>query len=286
MFTTVSWTRALLIGVIGALVGTGCATSFDVEAAIPASPTPPGQEDDTAGGIGPGACFTDDELRLVDGDPVACDRPHIAEVFAVSARTEPPGAPWPGLDIVQRDASDFCNDAFGQEFGVAGQISVLDILFFRPQEETWSTGDREIACFVRFPTATADRLSDLDPLRAFGTTSTFGLESGDCVASPSLVADVAVDLVDCDEPHWFEVYASAPMLDGPYPGEETVLEFADATCRATFEGFVGIPRDESLLRVERLFPTEQSWNAWGDRLVTCVLSADEQLTGSLAGTQR
>ena len=241
---------------------------------------------DGDGAVGPGDCFTEDGLRFVGGASVSCDQPHIAEVYAVDARTEAADAPWPGADVVQGDASDFCNDAFGQEFGVAGQITVLDVLFFRPQEATWSTGDRDVACFIRFPTPTTDRLADLDPLRAFGQSSTFGLAAGDCVATPSLTDRVAVDLVDCADPHWFEVYASTAMLDGPYPGDESVLDLADATCRSAFEDFVGIPRAESELRVERLFPTEETWTAWGDRLVTCVLSGDEQLTGSLAGAQR
>ena len=277
--------RAVSILLVGALIAAGCAASFDVDAAVPPTPTPEA-DGDGATGIAPGDCLTDEGLRVVGVEPVACDRPHIAEVFAVDLQVEPVGAPWPGVEALQRRASDVCNDGFLEAFGVAGQISVLDILFFRPQEETWADGDREVVCFVRFREEISTSLAELDPLRAFGLTSTFGLQVGDCVASPSLVDDVAVELVACSEPHWFEVYASSPMLDGPYPGDDAVLGVADVTCRGAFEDFVGIPRGESGLRVERLFPTEQSWTAWGDRLVTCVLSAGEQLTESLAGSQR
>ena len=262
----------------------GCGTGFEVDGS--AQPSVPPAADAVATDIGPGDCFVADELRFVGGTPVACTEPHVAEVFAVTRRTEPLDAPWPGLEVIQRQASDFCNDAFGQQFGVAGQISVLDIVFFRPQESTWARGDREIACFVRFAEPTSRPLADLDPLRAFGLTSTFGLVVGDCIAGTSLVADVAVELVDCAEPHWFEVYASSLIDDGPYPGDAGVLDLADAICRSTFEDFVGIERDDSALTVERLFPTEQTWTAWNDRLISCVLSAGEPVTGSLRGSGR
>lgn len=279
------WRRGALVLVVACSVVGGCAASIDVGAVAPATPLSVPTADEVGSGVRPGDCVTEAGLRIL-GDTVSCDERHIAEIYAVTALAEPSGAPWPGLDEVQRRASDFCNDAFGEEFGVAGQITVFDVLFFRPQEATWSRGDREVACFIRFPEARTDRLADLDPLRAFGQTSTFGLEVGDCVANPSLTEDLAVDLVDCAQPHWFEIYASNAMLDGPYPGDASILDFADATCRFAFEDFVGIARAESELRVERLFPTEQSWTAWGDRLVTCVLSAEEQLAGSLAGAQR
>ncbi len=271
--------------VLATLVG-ACGTSFEFDTVAAPAATTTSPADAAATDIRPGDCFVAEELRFVGGTPVACTEPHVAEVFAVTRRTEPVDAPWPGLEVVQRQASDFCNDAFGQQFGVAGQISVLDVLFFRPQESTWASGDRGIACFVRFPEPTTDQLADLDPLRAFGLASTFGLLAGDCIASPSLVDDVAVELVDCAEPHWFEVYASNPMIEGPYPGDAVVLDVADATCRTTFADFVGIERDDSALAVERLFPTEQTWTAWNDRLISCVLSADEQITGSLRDAQR
>ena len=280
---TVGWMRSMLFAAGVALGAAGCAASLDIDAVAPSTPTPVVGE---SVGLQPGDCFTEAGLRIVGGATVPCAEPHIAEIYAIGDRSEPSDAAWPGVEIVQAEASDFCNDAFGEEFGVAGQISVLDILFFRPQEDTWAGGDREVVCLVQFPAATTDWLRDLDPLRSFGQTSTFGLEVGDCVADASLVAELVVDLVDCAEPHWFEVYASLAMLDGPYPGDAAVLDVADATCRSAFDDFVGVPRSESELRVERLFPTEESWTAWGDRLVTCVLSAGGQLTGSLAGAQR
>lgn len=280
----VRWRLAARLGsalaVVSVLAG-ACATSFDIEHRVSGATADNGVR---RGALDPGQCFSEEELGFTDGVPVACIGPHIAEFFAVTQRTEPPDAPWPGLEVIQEDASRFCNREFERATGVAGEITALDILFFRPDETTWSAGDREIACFVRYDAPTSQRLVDLDPTRAFGMVSTFALERGDCIADDSLIAQVAVRLVDCAEAHWFEVFASQPMLDGPFPGEAEVLQFVDTVCDGAFEAYVGVPRGQSGFAVERVFPTEQSWDEWDDRVVSCALTDQAQRTGSARGS--
>ncbi len=279
------------------MAATACAASVDLEGAIsptigvPPTPAPsPAASDDGEAQPPPGTtlaagqCFTATELADPEGTPVPCTESHIAEVFAVTTRPEPEGAAWPGLDVVLDDASDWCNTQFGEVMGVAGQLSALEILFFRPDEDTWARGDREVACFVQYPEDTSTPLAELDPMRAFGLVSTFALDEDDCVADESLVESVAVSLVDCSDLHWFEVFESAEIADGPYPGDEAVRAFVDDLCEPEFETFVGIPASESTLQLERLFPTEESWEQWDDRLVSCVITSDETRTGSAAGT--
>jgi hypothetical protein len=135
----------------------------------------------------------------------------VAEFFAVMLRSEPHDAPWPGLERIRRDATGFCNREFERATGVAGEITSLDILVFRPDEASWADGDREIACFVRYEESINEEIAAPDPTRGFGLVSTFALEEGDCIADESLIAEVAVAQVDCADVHWFEVFASATI---------------------------------------------------------------------------
>ena len=85
--------RVVSILLVGALVAAGCATSFDVDAAVPPTPTP--EADDGGATLASGDCLSEEGLRVIGVEPVPCDRPHIAEVFAVDSEVEPVSAPWP-----------------------------------------------------------------------------------------------------------------------------------------------------------------------------------------------
>ncbi|MGI9622552.1 MAG: septum formation family protein [Acidimicrobiales bacterium] len=289
--------RIAVVVMVAAVLGSACATSLDIETqprppeptqtAVPtATPTarPTATPEVSAAGIQVGQCFTLEELRLVGGTPLSCNELHIAEFFAVTHREEGAEASWPGLEVIQAEASDYCNDQFAVTNGVAGEVSALEILFFRPDPDTWDNGDRQIACFVQFPEPTTETLGSIDPQRAFGLVSTFALRTGDCITTPSLVTEVAVELAACTDPHHFEVFESVRMLEGEYPGDDFVAVFVDDTCGPSFEAYVGALRDQTSLRVERLFPTEQSWTDWDDRLVSCVIASAEPTVGSVEGS--
>jgi hypothetical protein len=225
------------------LVAPGCATTIEID--LQALPTAPSEQVFAEPVMGPGQCFTEEELGFVDAVSVSCDTPYIAEFFGAMLRQEPVGAPWPELERVQQDASAFCNREFASVTGVAGEVTALDILFFRPDVASWEDGDREIACFVRYPAPSERSLDELDPMRSFGFVSTFGLRVGDCIADSSLTGDVAVQLVGCDEAHRFEIYASVPMLEGSFPGGPVVEQLTNAACDAAFEIYVGTTRADS-----------------------------------------
>ena len=233
-----------------------------------------------------GECYSEEELFFTDGAPVSCTEAHIAEVYAVTDLEEPSGADWPGLEAVQDRASTFCNDSFRDIMGVPGEISALDVLFFRPDQQTWNDGDREVACFVQYPESVSEPMTSLDPMREFGLVSSYQLETGDCVADTSLVDAVALTAVECSAEHWHEVYASQTIGDGTYPGEDAVVADADAFCEAEFETFVGVSYSDSALLIENLWPTAESWELWGDRLISCsVTSSDGPRSASAAGTR-
>jgi hypothetical protein len=83
------------------------------------------------------------------------------------------------------------------------------------------------------------------------------------------------------------VYAVADLEDGDFPGEVAVQEASREACLGdTFEGFVGLPYDDSEILANFLYPTEESWEQ-GDREVVCLAFEDGiATTGTLEGANR
>ena len=83
---------------------------------------------------------------------------------------------------------------------------------------------------------------------------------------------VGVSVVDCDEPHDFQVIDEVlhtATRDVGFPGTDALLEFGLGECLARFADAVGRPYAESILDVWAFVPTSDSW-AIGDRSVQCV----------------
>ncbi|WP_150953902.1 DUF4190 domain-containing protein [Microbacterium testaceum] len=97
----------------------------------------------------------------------------------------------------------------------------------------------------------------------------------------------ANNVVDCAQPHAFEIFAGFDLADGAFPGDAAIEEAAYAGCEAAYPGYVGVSYNDSTLNYYFVGPTEQTW-ASGDREVSCLLfdPATELSTGSLAGSGR
>jgi hypothetical protein len=124
-------------------------------------------------------------------------------------------------------------------------------------------------------------------------TDVFSLEVGDCFNDPegtelgsegiNQVEELPV--VDCEEPHDNEVYASLEQEDGEYPGDEEIQGLAIDGCVAEFEGYVGVAFEESEFDAFPITPTAESWEQ-GDREVLCALFGEEPKTGSAEGSEQ
>lgn len=116
------------------------------------------------------------------------------------------------------------------------------------------------------------------------------LEAGTCFDDVSALAEEGggdvgqVPVVDCDEPHDNEVFATFELDDGDHPGLDEVRRLAEEGCRDRFEDYVGSSPEDSELVTSHLVPTEQSWAAADDRQVVCFLYdlGLEKLEGSVA----
>lgn len=121
-----------------------------------------------------------------------------------------------------------------------------------------------------------------------GGTHSVDLAVGDCIKS--LDSDVTgsdgqvgqVQVVDCSEPHLYEVYAEVELSGDSLPSAtEVETEAEDACFGSGFEEYVGAPVTETEYVATYLSPSQDTWDA-GDRKVTCVLSTldESELTAS------
>jgi len=138
------------------------------------------------------------------------------------------------------------------------------------------TGDEQVQ-----PTADPQPTQEPDD-----QSDVFLLTVGDCFNDPNVDEIFDVPIVDCSEPHDYEVFGEFDLEGDAFPGEDALFAQADEGCLAAFQPYIGVPFEQSTLSFSYYVPTEQSWIS-GDRLVSCLVYDEAgQTTGSLAGAAR
>ena len=110
---------------------------------------------------------------------------------------------------------------------------------------------------------------------------------GDCFDETS--GDVVADIhtIDCTLPHDYEVYASIDLDKAVWPGDDEIFALADEACYAPFATWVGVPFDDSTLDYTYYVPTEDGWNDYDDREVSCIVfDPAGKVTGTLLASGR
>ena len=92
----------------------------------------------------------------------------------------------------------------------------------------------------------------------------YDLEVGDCVAE--VAGGFTVQTVPCSEPRRGGIRRGPSRREWGLPGHEAIDVQAEELCTAEFEGFVGLPYEDSMLRMNFVIPSEERWDA-GDRVV-------------------
>ena len=145
---------------------------------------------------------------------------------------------------------------------------------------------------------TATELGPIDPLDIPGEIiNEYTLAGGDCFNRfEGLQAGRRLAItarVDCDEPHWAEVYHTFD-LDAPhpaiYPGDDAVRGFALRVCYEQFRAFVGEIYELSVYEIGVFTPNRTNFDHEVARYrgVHCWLydATDELVSGSARGTAR
>ncbi len=118
-------------------------------------------------------------------------------------------------------------------------------------------------------------------------TDVQSLEPGDCFLDFDGTEVSSVEVVDCGEPHQFEVFANVVLPDGPYPGATEVDQVGYDACIDEFQPYVGIDYESSVWYVTTLVPLEDSWPE--DRTVNCLLvqpTGDDSVPATVTGSAR
>lgn len=109
------------------------------------------------------------------------------------------------------------------------------------------------------------------------STTIDSLSVGDCFSGPEAsyvgtkVSDV--DVVDCSEPHRYEIYAAKEMTNSSYPGESQAANIAADYCASRFQSYVGMEYTYSIYYISSVYPTSGSWSQ-GDRSIQCALGLE------------
>ncbi len=124
-----------------------------------------------------------------------------------------------------------------------------------------------------------------------GEGNVFSLKVGDCFNQGNEEEVENVALVDCDELHQYEVFAAADVEapnDAQFPGSAQLEFVAFSLCLDYFDEYVGETYENSLLDIQTLSPSRDSWEGAGDREVVCTLFDLEDLymEGSMKGSRR
>ncbi|MEV4612090.1 DUF4190 domain-containing protein [Kitasatospora sp. NPDC049258] len=117
-----------------------------------------------------------------------------------------------------------------------------------------------------------------------GTVSVDQLHPGDCFARPKdLDRATKLAVLPCSAAHYGEVFATAELPGGDYPGERKVADEAEKLCSAGREQYtmdtLAVPDD---VDVFSSYPQKAGWTWADDHGVTCVYTvAGAERTGSL-----
>ena len=132
-----------------------------------------------------------------------------------------------------------------------------------------------------------DIIDVAQPIAEAVSDETVWIEVGDCFNETT--GDVVSDIptVPCTEAHDYEVYAEFDIDLATFPGDDEVFRLADEGCLAPFAAYVGLAFESSALDYTSYVPTEEGWNDYDDRAVSCVLfDPAGELTSSMAGAAR
>ena len=119
-----------------------------------------------------------------------------------------------------------------------------------------------------------------------GTVDAFNVQIGDCFNDTFDYDEevTSVPGVPCSEPHDNETFAVFDLKLESYPADDQIGEIAYESCLERFESFVGNDYESSVLEINMMYPTTESWAA-NDREVICAIfdMNGEKLVNSARG---
>lgn len=94
------------------------------------------------------------------------------------------------------------------------------------------------------------------------------LAVGDCIANPDVTT--ALQTVECDQPHFAQVYAQQEIDGDTYPGTSTLTADAQAFCESGTAGALDPAKLSSDFAASYVIPTAETWGQ-NDRHIHCLV---------------
>jgi hypothetical protein len=140
--------------------------------------------------------------------------------------------------------------------------------------------------FAIYGAATSVDRDDNGAIVGGGSVDAFNVKVGDCFNDTFGYDEevTSVPGVPCSDPHDNEAFATFDVELDSYPDEDAMGQLAYDSCLTRFESFVGIDYESSVLEINMMYPTTESWAA-NDREVVCAVfdMNGEKLVNSARG---
>ncbi|MBJ8346301.1 septum formation family protein [Antrihabitans sp. YC2-6] len=242
--------------------------------------TPPGEsagraEGQTFLGASSGSCFTWTNDGADIGE-IDCAEPHKFEVAAVIDLSQYPGTEFaPGstypdvlrfTELQQEHCDGAVNDYMRMKFDPNGKYEVGSI---NPGQDGWNAGERTLLCGIKLVKPSGVFMPMGGPV--LGQDQSKIWDTGTCFG---ISQSQATDMVDCKQPHAFEVAGfvdlSTQFPGGP-PSEEDQQKFLNEACGKVVDDYLGSPdalRNKTLTAFAGEPLNAMSWLS-GSRKVNC-----------------
>jgi len=112
----------------------------------------------------------------------------------------------------------------------------------------------------------------------------YAIKAGDCVGELGAGSVTKIQLLPCDQQHYWEAFLLTDLDGTDYPGDVALAKQSEQRCTQAFADFVGIELKKSKYSFTYLSPTEQTWKSAKDRALVCLAGLPNGgVTGSLRG---
>ena len=124
-------------------------------------------------------------------------------------------------------------------------------------------------------------------LTAATTADAYAVKAGDCVGELGAGSVTKLELLPCEQEHYWEAFLLTTLDGTAYPGDLALAEQSEKRCTQAFADFVGVAVKKSKYSYTYLSPTEQTWKSANDRALVCLAGLPNGgVTGSLRGVAK
>lgn len=245
-------------------------------ASAAATPSPSGP---VAAQLQVGDCTGDIDLSgasITNVPTLPCTGPHHYEVHA---RVPVPGEVFPGAAALAEQARTGCSASFTSYVGVEQPYSRFGSAYLAGDEAAWVVPEnRVITCLLG--SAAGELVGS-----ARGDTRVFP-EKGQCTG-PQDVAAQAVEVVDCDTAHHYEVFAVKQVTGRKPPTAAEEQKLVTSVCQAGFANFVGVDVGKSKYELAYFLAGADIWDKVADHRIVCSAGTPKGgIKGSLKGAKK